>query len=557
MTPRHSPAVPPPPAASSLVANRRTALKLGALGLVGMASPLSAQSGTQGFTHGVASGEPGPTQVLLWTRFVGADESKLSWEIAEDIDFATAAASGEALASPARDCCAKAMATGLKPGRWYYYRFIAPSGETSQIGRTRTLPVGKVAKFRLAVFSCSNFAFGRFNAYAHAAEAGDFDLAVHLGDYYYEYQRGQYPSAKQALAGRDLWPATEAVALADYRLRHATYRADPDLQRLHQILPMLVMWDDHEIANDTWKDGAENHQPATEGEWAIRKAASERAWREWLPVSDKDWASYEIGDLATLFRLETRRVARTKPLDLLGTVKGAAPEQVAASYAAFRDGVWRDPSHQLLGEAQEVWLARQLKASARARKPWQVLAQQIVMGELILPKMVVDGLPAATPDWLRKRLQSTVAAGQAGLPFNMDAWDGYPAARDRLYQSALAADANLLVLAGDSHNAWAFDLDRNGERVGVELGCQSVTSPGAEETLAWTRPDALSRALVERNPQLKWCDTAQRGYLAVELTPSRATGEFRFLRSIRQRSTELAGVRRMSVLAGQRRFAPT
>ncbi len=557
MTQRLPPAAPSLPVASSLAANRRTALKLGALGLVGMASPLAAQGGVRGFTHGVASGEPGPTQVLLWTRFVGTDEIRLSWEIAEDIDFATVAASGEALASPTRDCCAKAMATGLKPGRWYYYRFIAPTGETSQIGRTRTLPLGKVAKFQLAVFSCSNFAFGRFNAYAHAAEAGDFDLAVHLGDYYYEYQRGQYPSAKQALPGRDLWPATEAVALADYRLRHATYRADPDLQRLHQILPMLVMWDDHEVANDTWKDGAENHQPATEGDWAIRKAASERAWREWLPVSDQDWASYEIGDLATLFRLETRHVARTKPLDMLGAVKGAAPDQVAASYAAFRDGVWRDPSHQLLGEAQEAWLARQLKASARARKPWQVLAQQVVMGELILPKMVVDGLPAATPDWLRQRLQSTVAAGQAGLPFNMDAWDGYPAARDRLYQSALAADANLLVLAGDSHNAWAFDLDRKGARVGVELGCQSVTSPGAEETLAWTRPDALSRALVERNPQLKWCDTAQRGYLAVELTPSRATGEFRFLRSVRQRSTELAGVRRMSVLAGQRRFTPT
>ena len=545
---------PPPPAAPSLAADRRTALKLGALGLAGLATPLAAQAGARGFTHGVASGEPGAHQVLLWTRFVAADEARLSWEVAEDIGFARLAASGEALASPARDCCAKAMATGLQPGRWYYYRFIAPSGAVSQIGRTRTLPVGKVAKFRLAVFTCSNFAFGWFNAYAHAAEAGDFDLAVHLGDYYYEYQRGVYPGAEQALAGRDLWPAGEAVALADYRLRHATYRADPDLQRLHQILPMLVMWDDHEIANDTWKDGAENHQPDTEGEWAIRKAASERAWREWLPVSDEDWASYEIGDLATLFRLETRRVARTRPLDLLGTVKGVAPDSVAETYAAFRDGVWRDPSRQLLGEAQEAWLARQLKASVKARKPWQVLAQQIVMGELVTPDMVIAGLPAKTPDWLRQRLQATVAAGHAGLPFNMDAWDGYPAARDRLYQASLAADANLLVLAGDSHNAWAFDLDRKGTRVGVELGAHSVTSPGAEATLAWTRPETLARALVQRNPQLKWCDTAQRGYLAVELAPSRATGEFRFLSSVRQRGTQLAGVQRMSVLAGQRKF---
>ena len=347
------------------------------------------------------------------------------------------------------------------------------------------------------------------------------------------------------------------MALADYRQRHATYRADPDLQRLHQILPMLVMWDDHEVANDTWRDGAQNHQGETEGDWAVRKAASERAWREWLPVSDQDWASYEIGDLATLFRLETRHVARTKPLDLLGAVKGVAPAQVDAAYAAFRDGRWRDPSHQLLGEVQEAWLARQLKASVKARKPWQVLAQQVVMGELMLPAMVMDGLPANAPDWLRQRMQAAIGAARAGLPFNMDAWDGYPAARDRLYQASLAADANLLVLAGDSHNAWAFDLDRKGTRVGVELGTHSVTSPGAEGTLAWTRPDALARALVERNAQLKWCDTAQRGYLAVELSPSRAIGEFRFLTSVHQRGTQLAGVQRMTVLAGQRKFAAT
>ncbi len=546
--------LPPPPAAPSLVADRRTALKLGALGLAGLAAPLGAQTGARGFTHGVASGEPGPTQVLLWTRFVGPDESKLGWEVAEDMGFARIAASGEALASPERDCCAKAMATGLRPGRWYYYRFVAPSGAISQIGRTRTLPVGKVAKFRLAVFTCSNYGFGWFNAYAHAAEAGDFDLAVHLGDYYYEYQRGQYPSAKQAMAGRELWPADETVALADYRLRHATYRSDPDLQRIHQILPMLVMWDDHEIANDTWKDGAENHQPDTEGEWAIRKAASERAWREWLPVSDQDWASYEIGDLATLFRLETRRVARTKPLDLLEVIKGVPPEQVAATYAAFRDGAWRDPSRQLLGEAQQAWLGRQFKASVKARKPWQVLAQQVVMGELSTPDMIIEGLSPKTPDWLRQRLQASVVASHAGLPFNMDAWDGYPAARDRLYQASLAADANLLVLAGDSHNAWAFDLDRKGARVGVELGAHSVTSPGAEDSLSSHRPDELARALVQRNPQLKWCDTAQRGYLAVELAPSRAIGEFRFLSSVRQRGTQLAGMQRMTVLAGQRKF---
>ncbi|HVR90174.1 MAG TPA: alkaline phosphatase D family protein [Novosphingobium sp.] len=543
-----------PPVA--LATDRRGLLKAGALGLAGIALPLSAAEGPKGFTHGVASGEPGDRQVLLWTRYVGGVDTRLGFEVAETLDFARIVASGEALASPQRDWCAKAKATALEPGKWYYYRFIAPSGERSVIGRTRTMPVGKLASFKLAVFSCSNLGFGWFNAYAHAAEAGEFDLAVHLGDYYYEYKRGTYPSAQQALAGRLLWPEHEAVLLADYRERHANYRADPDLQRLHQLLPWVVMWDDHEVANDSWKDGAENHQPATEGDYAARKAASERAFREWLPVSDDDWASYEIGDLATLFRLESRHVARTQPLDLL-KAGDVPPDQAEAALIAFRDGSWRDPTHTLLGQTQESWLAAGLKRSVRARKPWQVLGQQIVMGSLAMPDAVAETMRATTADWLKRRIHNTVAAAHVGLPFNMDAWDGYPAARDRLLQSALAADANLLVLSGDSHNAWAFDLDRKGARVGVEMASQSVTSPGAEGTLNWMKPEDLAAALYTRNPQLKWADTARRGYLAVELTPASATGEWRFMSSVRQKGTALSGTRRMTVMAGQRRFVAT
>ncbi len=539
-----------PPA---LATSRRTLLKAGALGLAGMAMPLSAADAPKGFTHGVASGEPAERQVLLWTRYVGGVETKLGYELSATLDFARVVASGDVSASPDRDWCAKARVSGLEAGKWYYYRFIAPSGERSATGRTRTMPVGRLASFKLAVFSCSNLGFGHFNAYAHAAEAGEFDLAVHLGDYFYEYQRGNYPSAKQALEGRLLWPAHETVLLADYRARLASYRADPDLQRLHQLLPWVAMWDDHEVANDTWKDGAENHQPETEGDWATRKAVSERAWREWLPVSDDDWASYEIGDLATLVRLETRHVARTKPLDLL-KAGDVPPDRVTAALTAFRDGSWRDPAHTLLGQSQEAWLAAGLRRSVRARKPWQVLGQQIVMGNLAMPDAVAQGMGATTPAWLKRRIANTAAAAQIGLPFNMDAWDGYPAARDRLYQSALAADANLLVLSGDSHNAWAFDLDRGGTRVGVEMAAHSVTSPGAEGTLSWMKPDDLAAALYARNPQLKWADTARRGYLAVELTPASATGEWRFMSGVRQKGTALSGTKRMTVMAGQRRF---
>jgi alkaline phosphatase D len=224
----------------------------------------------------------------------------------------------------------------------------------------------------------------------------------------------------------------------------------------------------------------------------MRKAASERAYREWLPVSDDDYASYEVGDLATLFRLETRHIARDKPFELEEVFDAAAPGQAEAALAKFRDGAWRDPARELLGSSQEGWLAKGLKTSARARKPWQVLIQQVIMGRLALPQNLAEGMAADSPDWLKKRIQSAVTASKQSLPWNMDAWDGYPAARDRLMKASLDADANLLVLAGDSHNAWAFDLDHKGQRVGVELAGHSVTSPGADGTIRWRKPDALA-----------------------------------------------------------------
>ena len=543
------PAAPETPA---LAANRRNALKLGLLGLAGLGGAPALAQGAKGFTHGVASGEPGPDRVLLWTRYATGQDSQLKWEVAEDAEFTRIAAQGECSASPANDCCAKAWARGLQPGQWYHYRFIAGSGETSVTGRTRTLPVGKVPRFRIAVFSCSNYGFGWFNAYGHACEAGDFDLALHLGDYFYEYKRGVYPSEKQGLAER-LLPVNEAVTLAQYRERFATYRADPDLQRLHQLYPTVTVWDDHETANDTWKDGAENHQP-DEGDWAVRKAASEKAYREWLPVSDDYYASYEVGNLATLFRLETRHLARDKSFDLGKVFDGAAPGQADAALAAFRDGAWRDPARGLLGEAQEAWLAKGLKASTKAHKPWQVLVQQVIMGNLAMPQNLAEGMATESPDWLKKRIAISASASKNGLPWNMDAWDGYPAARDRVMKASLEAGANLLVLAGDSHNAWAFDLDRKGQRVGVEMAGHSVTSPGAESTIRWRGADALAADLVTRNSQLKWCDTARRGYLALELTPKAASGEWRFMSTVRQRGTALAGTKKMTVLAGQKRF---
>ncbi len=515
------------------------------------ATPATARSFGTGFTHSVASGEPQANSVLLWTRFVADAETTLDWQVSEDAEFSAIVSEGEVTASPDRDFCAKGTAAGLSPDRWYFYRFVAPDGSMSPVGRTRTLPQGSTQKFRLAVFSCSNFGFGYFNSYAHAAEANDCDLAVHLGDYIYEYGSDTYPSESQRHSDRLALPGSEIVALADYRLRYATYRKDPDLQRIHQVMPMIAVWDDHESTNDSWKDGAQNHQPETEGEWSVRKAVAKRVYREWMPVSDEVYASYDIGDLATLFRLDTRLEGREEQFSIGKVLEGQEnPQAMIAALSAFRQGDYADPERQLLGAAQEQWLAEGFAASKARGATWQVLVQQVLIGKVSSPRGLVELLGDGVPDFARQRLMAAALAAEAGLPLNMDAWDGYPAARDRVYESALAADANLLVLAGDTHNAWAFDLAHGGEKVGVEFGVSSVSSPGFESYLSNIPSDALASILVATNEELQWTDTSQRGYMTVELTPTTATTEYRFVSGIKQRSTQLAGTKRITSEAG-------
>ena len=546
-------ATEPPAAAALAPLDRRTLLKGGALGagLVGM--PLAAQDGGRGFTHGVASGEPGATGALFWTRHVAAQDSELTLEISDTLDFARKRGGGTGTASAANDWCCKIRSEGLEPGRWYYYRFVAPDGAMSDIGRTKTLPEGPTTRFRMAVFSCANIGFGWFNAYAAAAEANDVDCTLHLGDYFYEYGPGTYPASGEALQVRPLFPAKEIVSLAEYRQRYALYRRDPDLRRLHQMYPMISGWDDHESANDSWAGGAQNHQPETEGAWSVRKAAAIKAYREWMPVSDEPWAAYEIGDLATLFRLETRLTARSKPFDIGEVLKGTASAEAATqALLAFRNGDYRDPERTVLGIQQEAWLADGLKRSKAAGKTWQILSQQVLMGSSRTPRSLASAVTDAFPEFARQRLLAAILASAAGIPFNMDAWDGYPAARERLYKASLDAGADLLVLAGDTHNAWAFELDHDGEKVGVEFGGQSVTSPGAESYLSGIDPQLFARSIVDENPQLKWADTSQRGYLAVELTPQAAIADYRFLSSIRQQSVALAGRQRITTQAGSR-----
>ena len=545
----------PPVAAPIAALDRRSLLKGGALGAGALSAPLAAQasSAARGFTHGVASGEPGVDKVMLWTRYVAEQDVALEWQVSETSDVASPVAGGSALPRAANDWCAKSWADGLRAGTWYYFRFIAPDGTISDIGRTKTLPEGPTAHWRMAVFSCSNIGFGWLNAYAHAAQANEFDCTLHLGDYFYEYPAGTYPSAGQTVSGRDVVPENEAVALADYRRLYALYRSDRDLQRLHQLYPMISGWDDHESANDSWEGGAQNHQPETEGEWSVRKAAAMKAYREWMPVSDEPWAVYEVGDLATLYRLETRLSARAQQFDYGMLLRGVpSPEEGVARLKAFRDRDYLDPTREVLGTAQQSWLSEGLARSRKDGKTWQVLVQQVLMGKSASANSLTENLPEGLPDFVRERVVAGAMASSAGLPLNMDAWDGYPAARARLFEAALAADANLISLAGDTHNAWAFDLTHAGNAVGVEFGGQSVCSPGFETFLPTISPDDIASAMVQRNPELKWMDASRRGYMAVELTPQRASSEYRFLSSVREKGAGVIATKRITTLAGKR-----
>lgn len=494
-----------------------------------------------GFTHSVASGNPKHESVILWTRYIGTDiyANRLKVEVAEDANFSRMVLRGEAVAHIENDYCAQVMPSDLKPGRWYHYRFIAPNGEMSPVGRTRTLPKGRLDNFRIAVMSCSNATSGWFNAYGHAALRDDIDLVVHLGDYIYESPVGRSDALAALAEARDIRPAGEAVQLADYRLRYASYRNDPDLQELHRQFPMINIWDDHETANNSWQSGAKNHG-SDEGPWKVRAATGLKAFREWLPVGPRDYEGYQIGDLATLFRLETRNLARSKQLDFEEYLRGRT--DLAAAVQQFKAGPLADPARTMMGSAQEKWLAAGLKSSTSSDTRWQLLAQQVIMSPTSLPQITgswfADGqIPSGKPG---REIDIAGALAKAGLPLGLDRWDGYPAARERLHSAAAQARANLVTLSGDSHNAWAYDMQHNGEPVGVELCVQGVSSLGIDKRFSG-KPSDIAADFVATNADLRWCDTSQRGYMTVELRRDALRSEWLFFNSRHERSRILVG----------------
>ena len=530
--------------------DRRQLIATSAFGLGGLMFPggrATAQilNTAMGFTHNVASGEPDVESVLLWTRYVsGGKAARVRAEIAETPDFARIVARNEMITGPWRDWTVKITLDGLQPGRRYHYRFFGEDGSVSPVGRTKTLPTGAVGNFAIGVVSCSNLPAGIFNAYGHAAARDDIDLMLHLGDYIYEYQRGGYPSDNPRW---DLvQPPSETVHLADYRMRYASYRADPDLQAVHNRHPMIMSMDDHESTNDSWEGGAQNHQ-TEEGDWSTRKMAALQAYREWMPVDDMPYKTYEIGGLATLFRTDTRLLMRSAPPEPQALF--AAPD-VQAALAKYKRESWADPAATMMGTTQESWLAHGLRASTRARKRWQVVGTGTIMGETYMPAQAANWLAKDVPERDRRYTLGGIELAKAGLPFNFDNWGGYPAARARLLSAAQTASANLIMLAGDSHNAWAYELSNGGRPAGVEFAGQAVSSAGYESSTRGIDPKIIEAAIVKSSPELKWADTSRRGYMRLSLTPAAATNEWVFMQTVTARSLAVDQVHKMRVKPG-------
>ncbi|ARV72421.1 alkaline phosphatase D family protein [Vibrio campbellii] len=505
------------------------------------------------FEHGVASGDPTQTQVIIWTRVTTeASYVDVSWQVSATEDFSSIEQSGTFVTDTSRDFTVKVDVQNLNPNTQYYYRFMV--GEASSIvGITQTLPEGSVDKASMAVVSCANYPAGYFNVYKEILEQhqkASFDVVLHLGDYIYEYGAGGYASEDAAALGREPSKGTECITLDDYRKRYAQYRQDEDLQALHAALPMIAIWDDHELANDAWKEGAENHHNS-EGSFNDRRAAAAAAWTEWLPVRENTFSSmliyrqFAFGDLINLMMLDTRLVGRDQPLDYF-SLDAPTMEAIGGLVAQSRS-----TERELLGTEQLAWLMNAFNQEAK----WNVLGQQVLMSRMELPSSVMLAMFQLFTATDEQKMDALLVVNNAiasyladpssdtvKLPYNLDAWDGFYVERERVYEIAKASSGNFVCLAGDTHNAWTSELkDVSNNPVGVEFATSSVSSPGLEEFLA-LEPVAIAQmeyTLPNLVSELQWTDIKQRGFMRVTFTPEKAESTWYMLSTIKDRNYQV------------------
>lgn len=490
------------------------------------------------FRHGVASGDPDASSVVLWTRVSGqAGRVEGEWQIASDPAFTHMLRTGTFATDADRDHTVKVLAEGLEPGKSYWFRFIC-QGAVSPSGRTRTLPQGRLDKLGIALASCSNYAFGFFNAYNAIARDPHVDFVLHTGDYIYEYGADGWGGDVARKIGRVHAPANEIVSLSDYRTRHAQYKTDAGSLAMLAAHPLLCCWDDHESANNPWVDGAENHQPDKEGDWATRRAASIQAYYEWMPIREpapgctrmQFWRSYSFGDLATLVTLETRHTARAKQIDY----RDLAPNiKTLADARRLEHETIDAPDRRLLAPELEADLEAALTRSVNRGQPWRVIGNPMIIARTRVPDVVAQGIipdPFAKDDDKLNEARVLAWKGKWNMPFYPDTWDGYEWARERLYALSRRAGAgDLIFLSGDSHSFWANQLaDASGRPAGVELGTAGITSPGDFIDSGFARDVAarLDAALARHNPEILWTDNLHQGFVRLDLGRTRGQATF-------------------------------
>jgi alkaline phosphatase D len=454
------------------------------------------------FYHNVASGDPMADRVIIWTRVTPEETGpvEVHWQVASDPQMREVVREGRITTGEDRDYTVKVDVLALAPDTRYYYRFSA-LGADSPVGRTKTAPANGSDSVRFAVVSCSNFEAGYFNAFGRIAALEDLDAVLHLGDYIYEYEPGRYGDTT---LGRLHLPAKEIVTLQDYRTRYSLYRLDEDFQRAHQMHPFVTIWDDHEISNNTYETGAENHQPDQEGDFQTRKEAARQAYFEWLPVREDGitrlYRHLNYGNLVDLIMLDERLAGRSPQVDSM-----SQPE-------------YRSPDRSMLGKEQLDWFKEQLTASDAT---WKVIGNQVIFSDL------------------------DVSFRRPDRPRNMDAWDGYPAEKQEIIRFFKDQSIeNVIFVSGDTHCSWAFEVPESIDAyradstatVAVEFGTTSISSPNWDEGLP---RDTVLRAeqlitSAEYNPHLKFANLRDHGYLLLALTADEARGEWHYVESIRE-----------------------
>ncbi|WP_426956489.1 alkaline phosphatase D family protein [Muricoccus radiodurans] len=510
--------------ARTLILPRRRSLLRAGLALPGLAllGCAGARAAEDPFSLGVASGEPGPDHVVLWTRLapqprngggMAPDPVPVDWVVARDPALRDVAQRGQATAVPEDAHSVHADIRGLEPDRPYWYRFTA-LGVASPVGRTRTAPrAGAMpASLRFAVASCQQYEHGYFGAYRHMV-AEEPDVVVFLGDYIYEASWG-----RNLVRHHD---SPTARDLEGYRDRYALYKSDPDLQAAHAAAPWLVTWDDHEVSNDYANDRGERERDEP---FLARRAAAYKAFWEHMPLpesvrprgaSARIFRRADFGDLAAFHILDDRQYRDHQPCQRPD--RGGAT-RVRAGECAERD----DPARSLLGLEQERWLRDGL-ASSSAR--WNILAQQTRMARL---------------------------GGGDPPVYWTDGWDGYPAARRRLMDALTETRArNPIVIGGDIHAHLVAELRPDFDRpetppVAVEFTGTSITSQGGRY-----------RETYPNEPHIAYANGDHRGYVTVALTPGAAQAELRAVASVADRNTGISTLRRYRVESGRSGLLPS